>query len=789
MAEYKTVGTNYRKIDSLSLAMGTEKFTADFPLDDPLTLRFKYSNVAHGEIISIDTSAALALPGVAEVFTFENTPDTLYTTAGQGFPEPSAYDYRMFDRKVRFVGDRVCLVAAESPAIAEEAVRLIEVDIKPLPAVFDPEKSRDPDSPRLHTDDEHMPIPVRYLPEQNICAGLNIPIGDVEAGMKEADFVVEQRYTTHQTSHAAIEPHTVACYLDPRNRVVIISATQVPFHARRIVSRVLGIPIQRIRVIKPRIGGGFGGKQEVILEPYAALATLRTGRPTFMEMTRSEVFVSSRTRHPMRVDFKMGVKNSGEIVALDMDALMDSGAYGTHGLTVLSNAGAKVLPLFNKIPNLRFTGNSVYTNLPVGGAYRGYGATQSYFGFNQHIDMIARRLGVDFLDYCRKWHIKEGETSEIFRALGEGKEGVSQVIGSCALGDCIDIGAKEIGWTEKRDKRLPGSNGTVRGVGAAICMQGSGIPKIDMGGASLKLNEDGSFNLLIGATDLGTGSDTILAQIAAEALKAAPEKIEVLSSDTDLTPFDVGAYASSTTYISGGAVQKCAKLMVEELKKVAAEVLNCDPGKLEHGQEEFTDPGSGKSCTYEQIGYRSMYSINQHQLQTNASHTSDVSPPPFLAQFAEVEVDPATGAVRVVDFVSAVDCGQPINPALAEGQIEGAAVNGISYALTEQYVFNRDGRVINGAFARYGMFTAADMPKMRTFLVHTHEENGPFGAKSVGEIGINGPAPAIANAIYDAVGVRLYDLPMTPERVYRALQDKAAARAPSEGATSEGAAP
>jgi CO/xanthine dehydrogenase Mo-binding subunit len=771
MGDLNTVGKSVRKIDAISLATGRELFTADFPLDNPLILKFMNSDVAHAEIVSIDTSKAEALPGVAAVFHHWNCPDRFYTTAGQGFPEPSPYDNRLFDHRVRFVGDRICMVAAETAEIADEAISLISVELKPLPAVFDAEKSRDPDSPRLHEDGEYMPIPVRYLPEQNVCAGINIPIGDVEKGLAEADFVVEHRYTTQQSSHAALEPHVVAAYLDPRRRIFIISATQVPFHARRIVSRLLDIPIQTVRVIKPRIGGGFGGKQEVILEPYAALATMRTGRPTFMEMSRMEVFVSSRTRHPMRLDFKMGVRNNGEITALVLDALLDSGAYGTHGLTVLSNAGAKVLPLFNKVPNMLFTGTSVYTNTPVGGAYRGYGATQSYFGWNQHIDIISRRLDVDFLDYCRRWHIRTGETSEIFRVLGEGKEGVSQVIGSCALGECIDIEEKAIGWKEERGRHLEGQNG-VRGVGAAICMQGSGIPKIDMGGASLKLNEDGSFNLAVGATDIGTGSDTILAQIAAEALKVDVEKMIVLSSDTDLTPFDVGAYASSTTYISGGAVEKCAVRMVDELRRVAAEALGADAASLVHEPASFRDPASGKSFTYEEIGYRSTYSINQWQLQTNASHTSDVSPPPFITQIAEVEVDPETGIVRVLEFVSAVDCGQAINPQLAEGQIEGAAVNGISYALTEQYVFNRDGRVTNAAFGRYGMYSTADMPRMQTFLVHTHEDNGPFGAKSIGEIGINGPAPAIANAIYDAVGVRMFDMPMTPERVLRAIRER-----------------
>jgi len=345
MGKYTTVGTPFRKVDSLALAMGRERFTADFPLDRPLVLKFMYSDVPHAEIVALDTAEAEKLEGVAGIFHHWNCPDTFYTTAGQGYPEPSAYDNRLFDHRVRFVGDRICMVAAETAEIADEAIARIRVTLDPLPALFDPEMARDPDAPRLHGDGEYMPIPVRYLPEENVCAGLNIPLGDVEKGMAEADFVIEHRYTTHQTSHAALEPHVVSCSLDPNDRLIIITATQVPFHARRIVGRLLGIPIQRIRVIKPRIGGGFGAKQEVLLEPYAALATLRTGRTTFVEMNRTEVFVSSRTRHPMRVDFAMGVKKSGEITALKMDALMDSGAYGTHGLTVLSNAGAKVLPL------------------------------------------------------------------------------------------------------------------------------------------------------------------------------------------------------------------------------------------------------------------------------------------------------------------------------------------------------------------------------------------------------------------------------------------------------------
>jgi CO/xanthine dehydrogenase Mo-binding subunit len=668
------------------------------------------------------------------------------------------------------------MVAAESEAIVAEALDRIRVEYRPIPAVFDPEEAIDI-GPRIHDHGEHAAIPVPYEPERNIAALVEISIGDVDAGMKEADEVITIDYTTHQTSHCCIETHVVATYLDPKGRLVIVTATQVPFHARRIVSKVLGVPIGSIRVIKPRIGGGFGAKQEVILEPYAALVTLRTGRPVRCEFSRREEFFASRTRHPMKVTLSTGIRNDGSITALSLGALMNSGAYGAHALTVLSNAGAKVLPLFNKIENMTFSGKSVYTNLPVGGAYRGYGATQGYFALNQQIDVICRKVGIDPVAYCKKWHIRTGETSAVFEALGEGKEGVSQVVGSCSLTECIDRGAAAIDWTTKRGRREVDAEGRVHGLGMAIAMQGSGIPLIDMASASIKMNEDGSFNLYAGATDLGTGSDTILVQIAAETLGVDPEAIDILSSDTDLTPFDVGAYASSTTYVSGTAVKRCAASALDKIRSVAADLLAerlgvaVDAESLVHGHAAFTDPESNTTVTFEEVAYRSLYSVDQAQIQASGSYSGQTSPPPFIAQFAEVAVDPETGTVDVVHFVSAVDCGQPINPILAEGQIEGAVVNGISYALTEEFLFSGDGRLTNASFGRYGLYTTADIPKMTTILVPTYEESGPYGAKSVGEIGINGPAPAIANAIYDAVGVRLTDLPMTSERVYTAIRE------------------
>ncbi len=771
MREFKSIGKNVRKIDSLSLATGEEKFVDDFPLDNPLHIKLLYSPHAHAIIKSIDTSPAVTMYGVVTILDYRNTPDTLHTTAGQGFPEPSPYDTRVFDKKVRFVGDRVALVAAETEKIAEEAISKIKVEYELLEPLFDPEHAMNPDAPRLHGDDAYAPIPVEYDASRNLAAEVEMQFGDPERGFSDSDIEFDFQVHTPYASHCAIEPHGAFAKIDERGRLVIYTATQVPFHARRIVARSLGITIRDIRVVKPRIGGGFGGKQEVFLEQLAALVTWRTKRSSKIILSREEVFANARTRHPMRTRIHVGAKSNGEITTIDLDCLMNTGAYGSHALTVLSNAGAKVLPLLNKVKNVHFLGRSVYTNLPVGGAYRGYGATQSYFAYNQAIDMVARAGNINVLDFFRKWTIKSGETSDVFRVLGEGKEGVAQVIRSCNLVECIDKGAEAIEWSNKRDKHIRKGD-RIRGVGVACSMQGSGIPKIDMGAASMKMNEDASFNLYIGATDLGTGSDTIMAQIAGEVLGVPTENFIVLSSDTDLTPFDVGAYASSTTYISGQAVRKCAVEIAKQIKEVGAEMLDVPFDEVELEDSKAFVANTKRHVSLEDICYYALYTQNQRQIAASASHFANESPPPFIAQFAEVEVDIKTGKICPIKFVSAVDCGQPLNPKLAEGQVEGAVVNGLAYALWEEYIYSSKGKMLNPKLWDYKIYNTLDLPEIITILADSYEETGPFGAKSVGEIAINGPIPAISNAVFDAVGVRLYEAPFTSERVYIRLKEE-----------------
>ncbi len=762
---FSVVGKSERKVDGRGLVTGRPLFVPDVDLADALVVKMLASPHAHARIVSIDTRDAERMPGVRLVMTHENTPATRHTTAGQGFPEPSPYDTRMFDTKVRYVGDRVAAVAAESEEIALRALAAIRVEYEELPAILSIDEARAAGAPRIHDEDDAKGI---YDAARNIVADVDIDVGDVETGFAESDLVIETTCETQYAQHTPIETHVVLASLDAEDRLVLRTSTQVPFHVRRIVAQTLEIPIRRIRVVKPRIGGGFGVKQEVLLEDIAGWVALKTRRPALFWLTRPEEFTSSRTRHPMRVRVKLGIRNTGLLHAIEMEAISNTGAYGAHGLTVLANTGSKTLPLYNKAQNAHFFGQALYTNLPVGGAYRGYGATQGYFALETAIDEAAEKLGLDPIEFRLKNAIRAGEGSPIFEKLGEGREGVSQTVRSCELEACLRIGAERIGWTDRRKKRVT-SGPWVEGVGMSIMMQGSGIPQIDMAAATLKMNEDGSFNLLMGATDLGTGSDTILAQVAAEVLGVPLEKILVTSSDTDLTPFDVGAYASSTTYVSGMAAQRAAEKVREQIFDVASPLLGESRDRLALRGGSVVG-ASGGSVTLARVCERAMYESDQFQIAATASCVPSESPPPFLANFARVAVDTETGVVKVLHYVAAVDCGVAINPRLAEGQMEGALVNGIGYAMTEEMQFSSRGRVRNASLFDYKILGARDVPPIEVVLVDSYEPSGPMGAKSVGEIGINGPIPTLANAIYNAVGVRLRRTPFTPERVLEAIR-------------------
>ena len=769
--DFKVVSKSVKKIDALSLALGKPMFTADSKPDNCLYAKFLWSPHAHAIIKSIDVSAAEKMPGVKAVLYHGNVPRVVHTTAGQGYPEPSPYDTFMFDRKVRYVGDRVAAVAAETLEIAEAAVQAIKVEYDVLEPVLSIDAALKEGSPIIHDEPEaHVMIPVPYDPKRNIAAKVAMDVGDLEKGLAEADVKLDGTYNIHQAQHCPIEPHVTLAHVDAEGRLVIRTSTQVPFHVRRIVAQALEIPVRKIRVIKPRIGGGFGVKQEILLEDVIGMLAWRTGKPVYLMYTREEEFVSSRTRHPERMRVRLGAKKDGKVTALGLDCISNTGAYGSHALTVVCNSGSKMLPLY-PADNIHFTGTAIYSNLPVGGAYRGYGATQSAFAMECLIDELAENLGMDPLEFRSRNHIRSGMTSPVFAALGEGKAGVEMAIGSCELDKCIKLGAKAIGW-KKRGSPADKKGRVRRGIGMCCLMQGSSIPEIDMGAATIKMNEDGSFNLLIGATDLGTGSDTVMAQIAAETLGTDVEKIIVYSSDTDVTPFDVGAYASSTTYLSGQAVLDAATKVRKQILGVAAEMLSKKPAELNIADAKVIAKDGSGQVTFSEVALHALYASNQFQIGAISSAISHKSPPPFSAHFAEVEVDTETGKVVVIKYVAAVDCGTAINPKLAEGQTEGGVMNGISYALTEEYLFDRKGKMTNDSFLHYRIFSMRDKPELVTILVPSYEKTGPYGAKSVSEICINGPCPAISNAIYNAVGVRLREIPFTPEKVWRAMKNR-----------------
>lgn len=760
--ERSVVGRSLQKLDALKLATGRPSFTDDISLPGMLIGKILHSPHAHARIKRIDTRKAKALAGVHAVLTYMDVPRVPHTTAGQGWPEPSPYDTYLLDNKVRFVGDRVAAVAAETRAIAEAALRLIEVEYELLPPVLDLEKARS--GATIHDEPDSTGI---YDSKQNIAAEIHKAIGDVEKGFRNSDLIVEHEFRTHRQHHAMLEPHITITWLDPDDRLVIRTSTQIPFHVRRQVAMILQIPLQRIHVVKPRIGGGFGGKQEMLLEDICGALTLATRRPVKVEYTRKEEFFMGRSRHPQVLRMKMGFKNDGTIIANQMEVVASTGAYGSHSSTVQGNTGSKVLPLY-RAPNIKFDCEIVYTNTPVAGAFRGYGCPQGFFAQECVVDEVAEKLGMDPLELRRKNLIRQGDTDELSAQLGEGRKGLARLMRSCGITECMDQGAAAIGWKEKRQAKPGSSSHLRRGVGMACSMQGSGIAGVDWAAALIKLNEDGSYQVQVGAADVGAGADTVLAQIAAEALGVTLDKINICSGDTDSTPFDVGAYASSTTIISGGAVKKTAEKVRQSLLQLASVIVDVPIDKLACRENQIVAE-DGRTWPLFEIARRITYK-EKVQVMESASHFNMDSPPPFCATFAEVEVDTETGKVRVLRLVTAVDCGRAINPQLAEGQVEGAVAQGLGYALTEEMLLDEKGRMLNPSFLDYKILSTKDMPKLTTILVETDEPLGPFGAKSIGEIAINGPAPAIANALYHALGIRFYKLPIRAEDVLFAIR-------------------
>ncbi len=760
-----SVNRGIPKVDGMGLVLGKPAYTDDLAPRDALIVKVLRSPHAHAYIENIDTKRALAIPEIKCVLTYENVPDALFSRAGQGFPEPSPYDARILDRTVRHVGDAVAVVAGTTEKMVDLAISKIRVDYQVLEAVLDFECALDHPVRVHHQDGTHSMFPIGHVPERNLAAQYEMAIGDVQGVLNRCDVLYRGRYYTQAQAHAMTEPHASVAFYDVQDRLTVISATQTPFHVRRILAKNLNMPLARVRVIKPRIGGGYGGKQALHGEFFAALVTTITKRPAKLIYTRKEVFESTTSRHPMRLDIAIGADHDGHIRAIDMNVLSNTGAYGEHALTVLMVAGSKTLPLYNKVEAVGFRGDVVYTHTTPAGAFRGYGAVQGNFALESALDALAEQLHMDPIALRKLNMIKEGETSKIFEVMGEGTAGTPMVIESCKLDACVDRVLQGIGWAQKYPRTIV-DNHTVRGVGMAIAMQGSGIPYIDMASAVVKLNDSGFYNLLVGATDLGTGSDTILAQIAAEELGVDVSRIVVYSSDTDLTPFDPGAYASSTTYVSGHSVRIASARMKQAIIHKAMDFYQT-PDVTFDGQ---TITALNQQISLSDFSTTLFYSHGQEQLVTSGSYVGTKSPPPYMAGACEVEIDTRTGRIKVLDYHAAVDCGVTINPNLARIQVEGALLQGIGMTLYEQVHRTSRGALHTNSFLTYHVPTRMEVGHMHVSFVESYEPSGPYGAKSVGEIGIDTPPAAIANAIYNATGIRMTKLPITSEDLWRAMQ-------------------
>ena len=747
----KIVNKSTKKIDSIGIITGRPLYTDDLVINNnSLIVKLLRSPHAYARIADIDTSIAKKVPGVEEIFTYHDVPNTMFTLAGQSYPEPSPYDRKILDEYVRYVGDPVAIIAAIDEKTAEKAMKLIKVKYEVLDAVIDYEKALDSDI-LVHREAAHTNFPIGYDNKRNLASSYLETKGDVEKGFAESDVIIEETYYTQPQIHAMMETYRTACYLDAHGRLNVISSTQIPFHVRRHLARALEMPSSRIRVMKPKLGGGFGGKQTSVCEIYPAFVTMKTGKPSKIVYTRKETQACSNTRHAMRLKVKIGSDREGNIKAIDINVLSNTGAYGEHAPTVTALVVYKTFPLYAKVP-MRCKADIVYSNTTVGGAFRGYGATQGTFAVESAVNELAHKLGLDPTEVRMKNLVDQSET-----VSGDIKK-------------CIEIGKEAFDWKNRCVKDM--GNGKVRASGMAVTMQGSGIQGVDTASATLKLHDSGDYTLYVGVTDMGQGCDTVTAQMAAEILEVPMEKIIVNSADTDVSPYDPGAYASSGTYVTGNAVILAAKKMREEVVKMASFLMKTPVEELEY-KGEYVQDKNGNQLSLKEIGVRSVSFEGMNQITTTATWGGKTSPPPFIASFAEVEVDTLTGETKVVDFLSVVDCGLPINPALAQVQVEGGIAQGIGLALYEDIQFDERGKMKHDTLMQYKIPSRKDLGNnIKVMFSYSNEPTGPFGAKSIGEVVINTASPAIADAIYNATNRRLRSLPMTSEKIFWAINEK-----------------
>lgn len=757
----KYVNQPIRKKDAMALVTGKPVYTDDIAPKDCLVVKVLRSPHAHAEILEIKKDIAEKLPGIVCVLTYENVPQKRFTMAGQTYPEPSPYDRLILDKRVRFVGDAVAIVAGETEKAVDQAMKVIKVKYDVLEAVLDFHEAKD--NPILvHPEDNWQALcPVGADNKRNLCASGLEEHGDVDKVIVESDVVVENTYHTKAVQQTMMETFRTYTQMDTYGRLNIISSTQVPFHVRRILSNALDIPKSKIRVIKPRIGGGFGAKQTVVAEVYPAIVTLKTGRPAKIIYTREESLIASSPRHEMEIKVRIGANKDGHIRGIEVKTLSNTGAFGEHGPTTVGLSGHKSIPLYSKAEAFRFQYDVVYTNKMSAGAYRGYGATQGIFAVESAINELAVKLNMDPVALREMNLTREGDVMHAY---------YGETANSCTLDRCLERTAEMIDWKEKYPCRVM-PDGKIRGVGIAMAMQGSGISSVDTGSVSIKINDDGFYALTIGASDMGTGCDTILSQMAADCLDCSVDDIIVYGVDTDVSPYDSGSYASSTTYVTGMATVKACQTLVDKMKAYGAEKLGCSVDDVEFDGEKVYSLKDGSSISRKDIG-NAIMCAGENALFATEAHSSPVSPPPFMAGAVEVEVDPETGSVKLIDYAAVVDCGTVVNPNLARVQVEGGLVQGIGMALHENITYNEKGELAENSLMQYKIPTRMDMGKLRVEFDSSYEPTGPFGAKSIGEIVINTPAPAIAQAIYNATGLRFTELPITPEKIAMGMIDK-----------------
>lgn len=752
MQQFTHVNQSIRKTDSMQLLLGKPLFMDDIVPKDALIVKLLRSPHAHAMVKEIDTSRAKNVEGVVDIYTWQDVPNLRYTNAGQTYPEPSAYDRLIIDRHLRFVGDVVAIVAAENEKAADRALKLIRVQYEVLEAILDFHTAKD--NPILVHPEENWKAlcPVGADNKRNLVATGSDVNGDIEKILADSDIVIDHTYHTKAYNQTMMETFRTYTKLDRFGRLHVISSTQIVFHVRRILSNALGIPKSKIRVEKPRIGGGFGAKQSSVSEVYPAFVTMKTGRPAQIIYTREDSLIAGSPRHEMEVHVRLGASKEGKIRALDIYTLSNSGAYSEHGPTTVGLSGHKSIPLYSgSLEAYRFAYDVVYTNRQASGAYRGYGATQGTFAVESAVNELAEKLGMD---------------PTLLRDINMVKQGMqmpayyNEIANSCALDRCMDTCRKIFDWNAKYPVRDMG-NGKVRCAGVAMSMQGSGVSNVDVGSATLRLGDDGTYNLIIGAADMGTGCDTTLAQIAAEVLQCSMEDIAVFGADTDISPYDSGSYASSTAYITGKAVEKAGRKLVENICKLAATMFDCAESDVRFEGSQVSRISTGETLSIQKIATKSQCG-NNISLDVTETHYSPVSPPPFMVTMVEIELDRLTGEVKLLDTKAVVDSGTLLNPAIARVQAEGGLAQAIGHTLTENLNYTKTGALIENSFMQYKIPTRLDVGRIQVEFEHTFEPTGPFGAKSIGEIVINTPGPAIAHAIYRATGVWHRELPITP---------------------------